>query len=316
MSEQTAITVLGGSTFIGPAASLAQFRERYQVFNSFVKENLRDKVDFQTIPGTDKPSLVKPGAEKLCALFGLSARFTVASIVEDWTGADHGGEPFFYYRYRCCLYRGDLLVSECEGSCNSWEKKYRYRQADLKCPACGKPNIRKSKDKGKGWYCWAKTGGCGATFGENEKSIVDQPRGQVANTDIADVVNTLQKMAQKRAFVGATLIATNASEYFTQDTEDMPQFVEAEIVEVQTTHPSNGKPTAPAAPVVVEAPAQAVTQSKGGEDYAAMDIPELARRHAHYSKVSRDTTISEEERAEAGATVKYLDSLIKAKRQQ
>lgn len=76
------------------------------------------------------------------------------------------------------------------------------------------------------------------------------------------------------------------------------------------------KPQATAAPVVVDAPAQAVTQSKSGEDYAAMEIPDLARRHAHYSKVSRDTTISEDERVEAGATVKYLDSLIKAKRQQ
>jgi hypothetical protein len=33
--------------------------------------------------------------------------------------------------------------------------------------------------------------------------------------------NTIMKMAQKRAFVGAILIATGASEYFTQDIEDM-----------------------------------------------------------------------------------------------
>lgn len=94
-----------------------------------------------------------------------------------------------------------------------------------------------------------------------------------------------------------------------------PRKSEAELLHDLTGEPAP-KPPAPAAPVVVEAPAQAVTQSKGGEDYAAMDIPDLARRHAHYSKVSRDTAISEEERAEAGATVKYLDSLIKAKRQQ
>jgi hypothetical protein len=34
------------------------------------------------------------------------------------------------------------------------------------------------------------------------------------------VVNTIQKMAQKRALVAATLIATSASEFFTQDVED------------------------------------------------------------------------------------------------
>jgi hypothetical protein len=39
------------------------------------------------------------------------------------------------------------------------------------------------------------------------------------NPDVADVVNTIQKMAQKRALVAATLIATSASEFFTQDVE-------------------------------------------------------------------------------------------------
>jgi hypothetical protein len=34
------------------------------------------------------------------------------------------------------------------------------------------------------------------------------------------VVNTIQKMAQKRALVAATLLATSASEFFTQDVED------------------------------------------------------------------------------------------------
>lgn len=39
--------------------------------------------------------------------------------------------------------------------------------------------------------------------------------------DGPSIANTLQKMAQKRAFVGATIIATMTSEYFTQDVEDM-----------------------------------------------------------------------------------------------
>ncbi len=39
----------------------------------------------------------------------------------------------------------------------------------------------------------------------------------------ADLPNTLQKMAQKRAFVGAVLMATNSSDRFTQDVEEMPR---------------------------------------------------------------------------------------------
>ena len=43
----------------------------------------------------------------------------------------------------------------------------------------------------------------------------------VKNFDTAEQVNTFQKMAQKRAYVGAILIACNLSEYYTQDVEDM-----------------------------------------------------------------------------------------------
>jgi hypothetical protein len=49
---------------------------------------------------------------------------------------------------------------------------------------------------------------------------VDTALYRVPNPDGADVVNTIQKMAQKRALVAATLIATSASEFFTQDVED------------------------------------------------------------------------------------------------
>jgi hypothetical protein len=41
------------------------------------------------------------------------------------------------------------------------------------------------------------------------------------NHNPQDIVNTIDKMAQKRALVAATVIAVNASEFFTQDVEDM-----------------------------------------------------------------------------------------------
>ena len=41
-----------------------------------------------------------------------------------------------------------------------------------------------------------------------------------ANKSPYDLVNTIKKMAQKRALVAAVLIATNASDQFTQDMED------------------------------------------------------------------------------------------------
>jgi hypothetical protein len=179
--------------------------------------------DYGVIPGTgNKPSLLKPGAEKLCSFFGLSPIFVPLETTEDWTGKDHDGEAFFLYRYRCELYRNGVMVGTGIGSCNSWESKYRYRKADRSCPHCGQAAIIKGKEQyGGGWVCFKNKGGCGARFGDNDPAIVNQPTGKVANPDPADIVNTIDKMAQKRALVAATLIGVNASEFFTQDIEDM-----------------------------------------------------------------------------------------------
>jgi hypothetical protein len=134
----------------------------------------------------------------------------------------HEGEPFFYYLYRCQLYRGDLLVAEADASCNSRETKYRYREAQRICPVCGQSAIIKGKEEyGGGWICFKKKGGCGAKFSTGDASIESQTVGRIFNPDIADQVNTIQKMSQKRALVAATLLAVNASEFFTQDVEDM-----------------------------------------------------------------------------------------------
>ena len=64
---------------------------------------------------------------------------------------------------------------------------------------------------------------------------------RVPNPDVVGLKNTIMKMAQKRAFVGAILLATGASEFFTQDVEDMvingqiysegkPEFEDAEVI--------------------------------------------------------------------------------------
>ena len=177
-------------------------------------------VDYGTVPGTDKPTLLQPGADKLCNLFSLTVEYEITENVKDWTGKDHGGEPFFYFEVRAVAYRdGDQFMGEGIGSCSSWEAKYRWRKSDRKCPQCGKENIRKSK-QGGGWYCWQKTGGCGATFQAGDRAIESQEVGRVRNPDVYDVVNTVQKIALKRAKISATINATSASEFFTQDMED------------------------------------------------------------------------------------------------
>jgi predicted RNA-binding Zn-ribbon protein involved in translation (DUF1610 family) len=178
--------------------------------------------DYGVLPGTKKKVLYKSGAEKLIKAFGMSARYTVVDKIEDWTGADHGGEPFFYYLIKCSVYRGEKFMGDADGSCNSWEKKYRYIPLKKTCPNCGKPTINRSKDN-PSFYCWKKIEGCGATFGQNSdlwRQIEAQPVGQIPDPDICDKVNTFLKMAEKRAFVAVCLNTVGGSEFFTQDMEE------------------------------------------------------------------------------------------------
>jgi hypothetical protein len=207
---------------VAPVISIEQAIARHRLLSEYVSKVMRPGHDYGQIPGTNsKPSLLKPGAEKLTTLFGLTKRLLIIEQVEDWTGDGHGGEPFFYYVYRCALLRGDLLIAEGDGSCNSRESKYRWRESQRRCPSCQASAIIKGKaEYGGGWVCYKKKGGCGATFADSDPAITGQQIGRVANPDIADQVNTIQKMAAKRALVAATLLAVNASEFFTQDVED------------------------------------------------------------------------------------------------
>jgi len=204
-----------------PVMSIEEMKDRYQMMARITSEIMREDQDYGAIPGTgSKPSLLKPGAEKLATFFGLRKEFTVTAE-EDWTGAEHG-EPHFYYLVRCSLYRDDVLVAAADGSCNSWESRYRWRKAARICPQCKSDAIIKGKDEyGGGWLCFKKKGGCGAKFKDGDKSIEGQQTGRVLNADIFDQVNTILKMAEKRALVAAVLLAVGASEFFTQDMEDI-----------------------------------------------------------------------------------------------
>lgn len=246
-----------------PVMSTDQAVKRMKAIADLKELVLKEGTDYGAIPGTDKPVLLKPGAEKICAFFGYVPQYEVVGEIEDWAGAQFG-EPLFYYRYRCSLMKDGAAVGQGEGSCNSWESKYRYRNASRKCPACGKETIIKGKaEYGGGWLCFAKKGGCGAKFDAGDKAIEAQEVGRVANPDFADIVNTVQKMGQKRAYIAATLSATGASQWFTQDMEDMPAEPTQEQIRREASKVDTG-----GAPVGTKQAAQNVAQRKIAEAQA------------------------------------------------
>ena len=182
-----------------------------------MKSALTKDEHYGVIPGTNnKPTLLQPGAQKLCFMFRLVPRFHVKRI--DLPG-DHRE-----YTVCCELENLGVHVGEGVGLCSTMESKYRWRKADRVCPNCGSDCLKRSKfekNGEKGWYCYAKIGGCGEKFGADDHRIVGQEVERKENPDIADTYNTVLKMAKKRAFVDASLTATAASDIFTQDVEDM-----------------------------------------------------------------------------------------------
>lgn len=213
-----ALAAMSDGEFEARLAMLKKGRERIAT----IQRELMDRdVDYGTIPGTPKPSLFKPGAEKLCNLYGFVADFTADRVIGDGAAA-----PALAYTTRCELHLGDVagpVVAVGYGSANSWERKHRYRTGERACPTCGAlGTLLKSKRGKPEWFCWTKKGGCGAIFPMDAPAVVGQVVGDVENPDPWDLDTTLLKMAEKRAHVDATLRACAASGLFTQDVEDLP----------------------------------------------------------------------------------------------
>lgn len=180
-----------------PVAAVAELLSAQNDAREFVMQVLKEGGDYGKIPGVERPTLLKPGAEKVTLAFGCAA---VPKIVERevdhdrtvrwvkrkarWetvngrrqkTGEDvTEGDSLGLYRYvvevQIIDQHGDIRGSGL-GSCSSVEAKY-----------------------------------------------VDRPR---------ESENTILKMATKRAHVAAVLATFGLSETFTQDVEEMPHVQEA-----------------------------------------------------------------------------------------
>ena len=179
----------GLTMVVSPAEAL----RRVQELQAFVKEVLVRGLDDGVIPGTDKPSLLQPGAQKLEEIYGLTHTFEDAGSIQQWD------PPFFVFRKRCVLTlrRDGRYVGDGMGSCNSREDRYAWR------------------------WVWEETEHSTAT----RTTRNGKKQWRVPNPDIFSLVNTIEKMACKRALVHAVIGVTRSSGIFTQDVEDLPKEV-------------------------------------------------------------------------------------------
>jgi len=87
-------------------------------FQQVIQNTLHQNHDYGIIPGTDKPTLLKPGAEKILMMMGLRSEFEIVDSTRDFE------KGFFQYQVRCKLLKGDTVITEGLGACNTREKKY------------------------------------------------------------------------------------------------------------------------------------------------------------------------------------------------
>lgn len=228
--------------------------DTYKKMTLFVRRTMREGVDYGTIPGTPKNSLYKPGAEKLQRFFGFSVKTDLAHTIEKWEAPiTEDTFPLFHYRYTTTVWdANDRMIATCDGEANSYEVKYRWRWV----PEHAVPNkynkekletqerlesefafaVNKAETTGKYgkpqeyWDSWKADIESGAAKPIKRKARSGDEydaweRGgvfyRIPNEDIYSQVNTIVKIAIKRSYVGAVIIAANASEYFTQDLEDL-----------------------------------------------------------------------------------------------
>ncbi len=221
-------------------------------------------------PGDTKKNLLKAGADSLGVAFQLAPTF---EVLERDLGGDHRE-----YRVTCTVstQKSGMVVGTGVGMCSTKETKYRWRNANLKCPHCGVEAIIKGKaEYGGGYICFDKKGGCKAKFADDDETITKQPRGKVENTDPADQWNTVLKMAKKRAFVDGMITATGCSDMFTQDLEDI-------AADLKASAPAS-KP--------VEAPAKAQEAPKAAEPtktHADMSPPVQPVQEAKAAPIEMD----------------------------
>lgn len=186
MSENQ-VVVVNSSFLIEQSNSnrLIQMSQQMNEFKEFLKNDLKDGIDFGTIPKVDKPTLFKAGGEKIQMYLGLTPQYKLLhrefvpnqerkdKVWNDTTKKYQEVSSirnYYSWEWSCELWYGDTKVAEGVGAGNSEERKWVSQYIK----------------------------------GENPDSLA----------------NTIMKISKKRAFMDAIIGVSGVSDIFTQDLED------------------------------------------------------------------------------------------------
>jgi len=202
------------------ARRLSDMKLKLELTRQFFSEVMVKDMDFGVIPGTNgKPSLLKPGAESLLEFYAYAGVIKEQQEKKDY---DTG-----FYDITVIIQILDKatgrIVAEGVGSANVYEARYRYRWVY-------KNEIPVGTD----------VAGLKTRKFTSKKNGQEYTQYRLENDDLFSLWNTVLKMAKKRALVDGALQATRSSGIFTQDLEDMEEWMEGETAAAQTGATAEG----------------------------------------------------------------------------
>ena len=189
------------------AIRLAEMTTKLDLVQKFFKQVMVKDLDYGIIPGTDKPTLYKPGTEKLCELYGFAPIVKAKNDTRDFKTGYYLSEITMQIVHR----KTGTIIAEGVGEASSYESKYRYRWVY-------ESDVPKSLDK---------EALVNKIF-KNKKTGAEYAKYRIENTDLIDQWNTILKMAKKRALVDAVLSATRSSSIFSQSEDELEAWLEGE----------------------------------------------------------------------------------------
>lgn len=245
-------------TYGSRSLTAADVRAQVNLMQDVMQEVMLKDTHYGVIPGTKQPSLYKAGAEKIMSTFRLAADPEVEQL-----GVD--GEIHYRVKVRILSASGAFLGAGI-GECSSSEEKYAWRASICDEEFEQTPENRRrtkfSKYQGKV---------------EKKKQIRTNP---------ADVSNTVLKMAKKRGLIDAVLTVTAASDLFTQDIEDLPEEVLAEVVGQRMSRGSAAAQAAVQQTVPEDSPERAAAD-KEATDVSSMGVAKFRAMWAGWPKEKR-----------------------------
>jgi hypothetical protein len=268
--------------------SVADVVQHAMVVQEVMHAVMKPQLHYGQIPGTDKPTLYKAGAEKLCMVFRIDDDYEI----EDLSTAD-----VIRYRVKCIGKHQitGMRLGSGVGECSGGEEKYKWRKAVCKDEFEATPlNMRRVKyARGKG----------GSTY------TTEQIR-----TEPADLANTVLKMASKRAKIAMVLNVLAVSDMFGQDLEDLDAVLQEHLAGQEEGGSAHQPQQAQQAPAVW--PDDAFEKRWPQWEQAVIDGRKTIDEIITYARTKGALTAQQEQRiraikaAPAQAAAEVVDSFI------